>query len=122
MTKVIGEKMLDLEVLSKEHEALFPKADLASQVYKLDEEILESQKAETAEQKLREIADCIICCIGIYRFAPNVAKQFMDKVSLNSEQISDVEFEVLRKWNVNKSRKWEWNGKTYKHVGKDGNE
>ena len=35
--------MIDLEKMSKEHEKLFPKADLASQVWKLEEEIKEGR-------------------------------------------------------------------------------
>ena len=54
-----------------------------------------------------------------------IYKTDLEKVEIIYDYIGcpdDVTSEVIRKWEVNKSRKWEWNGKTYKHIGKDGNE
>lgn len=112
--------MIDIKEMSKQHEQLFPLADLASQVLKLEEELSEVTEAKTDEQVIKELADCIICCIGMYRFVPITAGFLATEIG--SAVKPAVEAEVERKWKVNLNRKWEWNGKVYKHVGKDGNE
>lgn len=112
--------MIDIEEMSKQHEQLFPKADLASQVLKLEEELNEVAVAKTDQQVIKELADCIICCAGMYRFVPITAKFLSDEIGIAVKPA--VEEEVNRKWAINLNRKWEWNGKVYKHVGKDGNE
>lgn len=115
--------MIDLEKMSKEHEELFPKADLASQVIKLEEEISEYKEATELYQEVKELADCFIVCIGIYRFTPVVAKQIIQGLIDSSDiNLEAVEREVERKWQINLKRTWEWNGETYHHVGTDGNE
>ena len=110
--------MIDLEKMSKEHATLFPNATAESQFVKLEEEINELLEAETTEQELKEKADIQIVCGGLYRWFPRVA----EVISRNYFDSLGIEAEVNRKWQVNLGRKWEWNGKTYKHVGKDGNE
>lgn len=112
--------MIDFKKLSKEHESLFPKADLQSQVIKLEEELGEVSEAKTEEQVIKELADCIICCIGMYRFAPKTA-ELLDSV-IGQASKPTIEEAVRRKWKINLGRTWEWNGKTYKHKGKDGEE
>ena len=109
--------MIDLEKMAKEHEQLFPKASLESQVWKMEEELKEYEEAEDGLQQRKERADILIVCAGLYRWCPilatNIAYDFYDDKAGE---------EVNRKWQVNLNRKWEWNGKTYKHIGKDGNE
>ena len=39
--------MIDIKEMSKQHEQLFPLADLASQVLKLEEELSEVKEAKT---------------------------------------------------------------------------
>lgn len=112
--------MIDFKKLSKEHEKLFPLADLSSQVIKLEEELSEVEEAKTEEQIIKELADCVICCIGMYRFAPRVAELLENTIGQASKPT--IEEAVRRKWKVNMGRTWVWNGKTYKHKGKDGNE
>lgn len=112
---------MNIEELSKEHEQLFPNASPESQFWKLEEEINEFEQAKTFEQKIKELADIRIVCAGLYRFFPKTAKAVMISYYDVIDE-DDVQSEVNRKWSINKSRKWEWNGKTYKHVGKDGNE
>lgn len=109
--------MIDLEKMSKEHETLFPKATAESQFYKMEEEINELYAAETPEQILKERADIAIVCAGLYRWFPHTAEALQSYYWWLG-----VEEEVERKWKVNLNRKWEWNGKTYKHIGIDGNE
>ena len=109
--------MIDLEKMAKEHEKLFPKASLESQVWKMEEELTEYRDATSVEQLTKEAADVIIVCAGLYRWCPILAK-----IIAVDFCTSKAEEEVNRKWQVNLNRKWEWNGKTYKHVGKDGNE
>jgi hypothetical protein len=112
--------MIDLEKMAKEHEKLFPKADLASQVIKLEEELNEVGEAKDEDHVIRELADCVICCAGMYRFAPKTAELLDGAIGTASRKYVDEEVE--RKWRINLKRTWEWNGKTYKHKGKDGNE
>lgn len=103
--------MIDLEKMAKEHEALFPNADLQSQVIKLEEELNELHNAVEFADIIKEKADVIIVCIGIYRFCPAVASYLLPT------GLSEIEEkEVNRKWQVNLKRKWVWNGKTYHHV------
>lgn len=106
--------MIDLEKLAESHKALFPKATLESQVIKLEEELIELHNAVEFDDILKEKADVIIVCIGIYRFAPAVASYLLPTALSELE-----EQEVNRKWQLNLKRKWEWNGKTYHHVGED---
>lgn len=116
--------MIDLEKMAKEHEKLFPNASLESQIWKLEEEAKEFQLAETEQDKMKELADILIVCGGLYRWCPLVAKTQAYSVYRTIDYdfnvyISDFESEVNRKWQINLKRKWEWNGKTYHHVGDD---
>lgn len=112
--------MIDIAKMAQEHAKLFPNATLESQIWKLDEEIAEYDNAIEEKEQIKELADIIIVCIGIYRWCPLVALSIKDFYNGCSDNA--VEEEVMRKWQVNLNRKWEWNGKTYKHVGVDGNE
>ena len=117
--------MIDLEKMAKEHERLFPNASLESQVWKLEEEIEEFYNAKTEEERIKEKADIYIVCGGLCRWLPKTAHNirfYYEIIDLPLHIEEKVENEVNRKWQINLKRKWEWNGKTYKHVGKDGNE
>ena len=70
----------------EEHKKLFPLANLSGQLMKLEEEFNEVETAETLQDRIEEIADCIICCIGIYRFAPKIA-QFIIKSIVSENTI-----------------------------------
>lgn len=126
--------MIDLEKLSKEHEKLFPNASAESQFHKMEEEIQEY--LEASEDDIKELADIIIVCAGLYRWMPKTAQSIADYFCLNWSLIpysmkkrigicqndilaSALNDEVNRKWEVNKKRKWVWNGKTYHHEGND---
>lgn len=113
--------MIDIEKMAKEHAELFPLASLESQIWKLEEEISEYKEATELYQTVKELADCFIVCIGIYRFTPIVAKQIMQGlIDLSEVSLEAVEREIERKWQINLKRTWEWDGKIYKHKGKDG--
>ena len=118
--------MIDLEKMSKEHATLFPHATADSQFVKMEEEIGEFLSALTEEQCVKELADIWIVCAGLNRWHPKTAKSILafysDEFVDKEYGISNIENEVNRKWQVNLGRTWVWNGKTYKHVGKDGNE
>lgn len=107
--------MIDLEKMSKEHEKLFPKATLESQVWKLEEEVKEFEDAHKWE-KINELADIVIVLGGLYRWCPRVAYYFYEGLTCMDYNWSLVEEEVNRKWQINLKRKWEWNGKTYHHI------
>ena len=113
--------MIDLEKLAKEHEKLFPNATAESQLWKLEEEIAEYQDAIGFEESLKEMADIVIVCAGLYRWCPLLAETLYNTVNDGAMYYweNDLEEEVARKWEVNKKRKWVWNGKTYHHEGKD---
>ncbi len=110
--------MIDLEKMAKEHEKLFPNATLESQVWKLEEEIAEYQKANGFEDGLKEMADIVIVCGGLYRWCPLLAEAIYCGASEDTLYYweDELEEEVNRKWQINLKRKWEWNGKTYHHV------
>lgn len=115
----------DIEKLSEEHEKLFPICSLASQLAKLDEE--NEEAGEALMHYIRELADCLIVCAGIYRFDKEIAIRESENILMAADcfgiGFADLVLEeVNRKWNINKSRKWKWNGVTYKHTNKDGNE
>lgn len=122
--------MINFEKMAKSHERLFPKADLNSQVVKLEEEIGEYKQAANSgdwEQAKKELADIGIVCIGVYRFAPSVAAWVFNECLQRADGYKDygepqLEHAIIRKWKINEGRKWEWNGTTYHHVGKDGEE
>lgn len=122
--------MINFDEMAKSHERLFPKADLNSQVVKLEEEIEEYKQAACAgnwEQAKKELADIGIVCIGVYRFTPSVAAWVFGRCSQCASSYKDyggpqLEHAIIRKWKINEGRKWEWNGTTYHHVGKDGEE
>lgn len=101
----------------KEHKELFPLADLRGQLLKLEEELQEVNGAETLSEKIEELADCIICCIGIYRFAPQTAHFIIKSiVSENNDNIVDIYEAVENKWKINLGRKWEYKNGKYHHV------
>lgn len=110
--------MIDLEKMAKEHEKLFPKATLESQVWKLEEEIAEYQEAKGFEESLKEMADIVIVCGGLYRWCPLLAETiYCERAQYTLYYWEDeLEEEVKRKWQINLKRKWKWNGKTYHHI------
>lgn len=108
---------MKIDQLSKEHEELFPRATMESQVWKLEEEMMEYLQAKTREKKRKERADILIVCGGLHRWCP-VQATFMWECFWDPE----LDKEVDRKWAINRNRTWAWTGKTYKHVGIDGNE
>ena len=112
--------MIDLEKMAKAHKKLFPNASLESQCWKMEEEILEYEEADF-ENKIKESADIVIVCGGLYRWCPRTAKAIAS-IALNNAFYQEIEAEVNRKWQINLNRKWEWNGKTYHHIEKKGEE
>ena len=110
--------MIDLEKMAKEHEKLFPKATLESQVWKLEEEIDEFRNAETSSQRIQECADILIVCFGLFRWCKRTAEITFNRYFFDvPNRLKDnLEEEVKRKWQINLKRKWEWNGETYHHV------
>lgn len=122
MTKeVTNIKFMDfIDFLSKvdEHKQLFPLADLAGQVMKLEEELLEFQQAETNEEKIKELADCVICCIGIFRFAPLVSKSYIAHIfsRIRPDTVQQVVEAVNTKWQINLNRTWEYKDGKYHHI------
>lgn len=115
-------EMIDIEKISKEHSDLFPRADLGSQLIKLNEE--KSEAMGSLQHYARELADCLIVAAGIYRFDKEQAMQevysvydIINKLGVGFQSM--VEMEVDRKWDVDQLREWVWDGKTYKHKGKD---
>lgn len=113
---------------AERHEKLFPLADLGSQVLKLEEEILEAMDAESEEQLIKEIADCLICCWGIYRFTPRMAKILINSVVMKLingyDDIKKAVDYAEEKWKINEGREWIFDPltKKYKHKGVDGYE
>lgn len=107
--------MIDLEKMAKEHEKLFPKATLESQLFKMEEEIGELNSAYGEEEVKKELSDVLIVCGGLYRFCPQTAESLAEYFE-NRFSFRDISEEVNRKWQINLKRKWEWNGKTYHHV------
>ena len=121
--------MFDLTEITKQHKELFPKATAESQFYKLEEEIQELAAAIQDVDKphqIKELADIWIVCAGLYRWFPETAMcvycRYIDVSNQLGIEYDDVVQEVRRKWNVNNLREWVWDGKTYQHKGKDGNE
>lgn len=119
--------MINVEKISKEHADLFLLADAESQLVKLEEEIQELIAAKhNPEQVIKELADILIVCCGLNRWHPLVATVIINFYMRDCEMHGidrDLIFkEVERKWNVDQLREWVWDGKTYKHKGKDGNE
>ena len=104
--------------IAESHKELFPNATPESQFWKLEEEIAEFENCENDQQAVKELADIMIVCGGLYRWFPKtamaVAIRFVEAMGMYPEE------EVNRKWSVNLKRKWVWNGKTYKHEGCDG--
>jgi hypothetical protein len=113
-----------LTKIAEEHADIFPKATLETQIEKLAEEFEEKENAEDEEQMLNEQADCFICLAGIYRFSPKVEKALAKILPNVITMGSDTMRKALKKWEINKQRKWHFDEKTgkYKHIGTDGNE
>jgi len=94
---------------------VFPTLTKEAQEEKLTEEILEYIKAKTDEEKVKELADIyIVSSILKCRFNCDIGFNTFRCLSMTHKK--GVYKEVCRKMEVNRSRKWEWNGKTYKHV------
>lgn len=101
----------------EEHKKLFPLADLSGQLLKLEEELNEVNAAETLQHRIEELADCIICCIGIYRFAPQTARFIIKSIlTQNDDYIPEIYDAVEHKWQINLNRKWEYKNGRYHHI------
>lgn len=112
--------MLDMDKITKEHAELFPMATAESQFYKLEEEISEWENAKDDAHVKNELADIFIVCCGLNRWFPKTAKTIAMWFTGGFDDV--LEDVVNDKWNINLGREWEWNGKTYRHKGKDGHE
>lgn len=110
--------------LSKQHAKLFPLADLNGQLTKYDEEMEELNKAKSKAKQTIELADCYICCAGMYRFDKEIAENNLAIIQLMAETLGidwlDILKTAVKKWEVNIKRKWEYKDGKYHHIGIDG--
>lgn len=108
--------------ISKEHEILFPEANIGSQAEKLEEELGELDKTKGSFNALNELADCFIVCAGLYRFVQKTALLTMSGISNAVEELGykDVFLKCVEaKWEFNKTRRWEVKNGYYHHLGED---
>lgn len=111
-----------LKKISIEHEKLFPNADIGSQTDKLEEELTELEQTKGSYEAINELADCFICCAGMYRFAPQVALLCISGINNTVEELGykTVFLKCVEaKWEFNKTRKWEFKDGKYHHTGTD---
>lgn len=110
-------------IIPKQHANLFPLATPESQLLKLEEEIHELYETQSEEEEIKEAADVIIVILGLKRWHPELSdlllEMFLVKLDYNEIQLDKLWDEVDRKWQINLSRTWKWNGKTYHHEGND---
>lgn len=109
-----------LKKMSKEHKKLFPRATLETQVKKLEEEINEVIEADGYNEIVDELADCLIVCCGIYRFAKKVALNNASNFVGIAEAFGFKSILFKRaeeKWKINLSRKWSYRNGKYHHKG-----
>lgn len=105
---------------SIEHEELFPKATLETQMLKLEEELTECVTAEDMQSLEKELGDCVLVCCGIYRFAPKVALLILCELENTAEYFGiDLKRAADKKWEVNKKRTWNIENGIYHHEGAD---
>lgn len=96
-------------------EQVFPTLTEEAQNIKLFEEVLEFFKAKTLEEKIKELSDIyIVASILRFRFGSDLGF-FVFRDLFKLEMVA-VYKEVDIKMEINRKRKWKWNGKTYKHV------
>lgn len=111
-----------MKKISEEHELIFPKANIGTQILKLEEEFSELENAENFEEVIKELADCFIVCCGIYRFSRRIANLCASNIidCVREEGIRDIfKSEVIKKWEFNKKRKWILKNGIYHHIGED---
>ena len=110
----------EIEFLDKvdEHIKLFPLANLEGQILKLEEELKEYKEATTEEEHYMELADCFICCIGIFRFTQLVSKAMIAHIigCLSDNGLKTVITNINDKWQINLNRTWEYKDGKYHHV------
>ena len=98
----------NIDFLTKvdEHKQLFPLANLEGQILKLEEELNESQNAQDNIEFINEVADCVICCIGIYRWAPLVSRSYLAWLTTRGtvDVIKQLITAVNNKWQINLNR------------------
>lgn len=114
--KNINDLILDVQIV---HEELFPKATLASQIAKYEEESEELQLADTAEDIIEEFADIFIVACGIRRFSPTIGtdllKNIIATIRRHEDKVTLIEA-VCAKMNKNQERDWgEQSSGYYKH-------
>lgn len=122
--------MIDFNKLTKEHKDMFPKAGIIGQLLKYIEETKEFKTAPSVIKKTKEASDRLICIVGVMRFSKTIANILLKKLLLDlyyeDIEIRYVHSELIKKWEINKGRKWAFKrclfGGKYKHIGKDGNE
>lgn len=94
------------------HIETFPNATKTSQVFKVEEEMLELRKANSEKERKEELADIYISSFCLYaRF-----KSIIGECIFNMCQ--PAESDVLEKFEKLKKRKWEYDPalKTYHHI------
>lgn len=105
-----------LENIKKWHARTFPKATLATQILKLEEELKE---AKTAPEKkfAQEVADIFIVCAGLKRWSSLIAEFFIDKflTQASTETILLMLEEIEKKMKINKKRRWNEKNGYYRH-------
>lgn len=95
-------------------EKTFPTLTKDAQLEKLIEETSEYMKAETKEERIKELAD-------IYIVASILKERFDCKLGWDMFQgiftidMVGVYKAVDKKMEINRNRIWKWNGKTYHH-------
>ena len=102
-------KELDNEIL-KWHKKTFKHATFFSQLEKFKEEKAELDREEKgSEDWYMELADCYISALGISRFNNKVSSDLIwNLISDNEFYIENLEPFIVKKFKINKARKWEF--------------
>lgn len=110
-----------MAILIKEHEETFKDVTLEAQLDKFVDELDEYKEADNPLDEAREVADLLIVSVGVSRFAPRFAKEFMvDKIIDMIDEEKEygrglVTHLALEKSLINKNRDWSKKGGKYQH-------
>lgn len=110
-----------MAILTKEHEETFKDITLEAQLDKFVDELEEYKAAENPLDEAREVADMLIVAVGVSRFAPRFAKDFMvDKIIDMIDEDEEygrglITHLALEKSLINKNRDWSKKGGKYQH-------
>jgi hypothetical protein len=122
----IGVELKDvIEDIISFQKVTFPKANLANQMEKFEEETEEFLKETDPAKKIEELVDMFIVSIGVSEMSPagkvigfSLFNTVIDLQSKLCETLTEFKEAIQKKMEINKARTWVFENNIYHHIDK----